>query len=598
MDERLIGRLAAPILAAASRSQLLVARMEACLALSRPREVVAMFERGRLTRMRRVPAAALYLGSMAYSELGSLREAAALLRRAEEQHEAPDPLDLRRFTAYVRLYAQAGRPEAVDGFVKQHVRAAAEVSPAGLRMRMGLAHLRAGERERGMERLYEALTLLAENEDRLRAAIQRTIWEADQSSGPVAPDVDMLRDLDTLQRLQSRSKERPAFETMTGGRAPLTTAIILLLLVVWSLTEWAGSSLDARTLMRFGANVPELVRSGEWWRMIASVFLHVGALHLLFNAYACYLFGGFVERTAGRWEIWTVFVFSGLAGSATSALLGVYTISAGASGAIFGLLGAAVAVTLRFRRAFPRRMRRIYLFNFIFIAAAEMAYGMVEPHIDNLAHAGGMAAGLVLGAFVMPRGRDGARRRLFILGGLVAIAMTMASWAQCTANVKSGGYPERVPPMKRYATDSGRWQIRVPVFWELHALGPNVMTVFDPAGAYLKVERVQRMPFELGVELAVEEGVSIVSDGYTEIGGRTFREIVMTLTMNDPPERVWSYQTQSGTFAFVLSFQCLEEDAAVYSALLAPILEGFETVEKRGSAGLPSRGGQESNDQR
>ena len=78
-----------------------------------------------------------------------------------------------------------------------------------------------------------------------------------------------------------------------------TIALVAALVLGWLLTEWAGSSLDTRTMLRLGANAPGLTTHGEWWRLLTSVFLHVGLLHLLFNGYALWVFGDFVERAVG-----------------------------------------------------------------------------------------------------------------------------------------------------------------------------------------------------------------------------------------------------------------------------------------------------------
>lgn len=564
-------RLLARAYASRSRRAFHETRIDGYVAFGRYGEAADVFERHFSAGGLKAHPPLLYMAVIAYCELGDERKAAAVLRCAEDRRAPTDELSLRRFAAVLRLYALCGRVADLDRFIRSHPQPAVLVPPAGLGLRRGLALVRAGERDAGLETLAEALAAVRPGEERLEETIRQALATAQTTApaGELHPEV--ARNLEVVRILQDRPSDAPAFGE-AGERPVVTWGLVTAIVAVWVLTEWTGSSTDGRTLLRFGANVPELVRSGEWWRLVSSIFLHVGWLHLFFNAYACYLFGNFVERTAGRWELFTVFLFSGLAGSAASALLGVHVVSAGASGAVFGLVGMGMFIALRFRGTFPPRMRRIYVINFLFIAALNMVYGFIEPHIDNLAHGGGLAAGAVAGLLVAPRGSVGARKRLFMLGGLVG-AVLLAAAAFCTAgNVRTGGYPLRVPPLKTYVGAERQWKIEVPVFWDAVSSGLRRMEFADPLGARLRLVQMHAPP----LSVVVEPGESVVAQGIRFAGGQEYQETAVIAAVGEERLARFLFQRTAGGDTYVLFFECDEADADAYQPLLDTILSRFE----------------------
>lgn len=139
---------------------------------------------------------------------------------------------------------------------------------------------------------------------------------------------------------------------------PLLSWIVLALnIIVWLLMTLGGGSTDIRVLVHFGAKVPWLVAGGEYWRLFTAIFLHIGFLHLAFNSYALYSLGPQVETLYGRNRFLMIYLLSGLAGSVASYVLSA-SVSAGASGAIFGLVGALTVYLIRQRDILGRRGRR------------------------------------------------------------------------------------------------------------------------------------------------------------------------------------------------------------------------------------------------
>ncbi len=184
--------------------------------------------------------------------------------------------------------------------------------------------------------------------------------------------------------------------------APLTRLLLLAIGGVFLVEMALGGSTNPEVLLRLGANHAELVLGqGQWWRLVASTFLHIGFMHLLLNGWALFQLGPLVEAWLGWVRLLIIYFVSGVAGSLAS-VLWTKSLSAGASGAIFGILGALIAFLVR-RHDRLRPEARSLLGQFLLWAVINVIFGFTSPGIDNAAHLGGFAAGLALGAVMGER---------------------------------------------------------------------------------------------------------------------------------------------------------------------------------------------------
>ncbi|GJM44440.1 MAG: hypothetical protein DHS20C21_12820 [Gemmatimonadota bacterium] len=163
----------------------------------------------------------------------------------------------------------------------------------------------------------------------------------------------------------------------------------------------AGGSNDLVVLINFGANFGPLVAAGDLWRLVASIFLHAGLLHLVFNGYALFVLGRNLEAFYGAWTFLALFVLSGVGGSVASAVVST-SVSVGASGGIFGLLGASLVFAYRHRGVLPRRVTRIMGTTLLPWVALNIVLGVLVPRIDMAAHLGGLVTGAALAWFIRP----------------------------------------------------------------------------------------------------------------------------------------------------------------------------------------------------
>ena len=153
-------------------------------------------------------------------------------------------------------------------------------------------------------------------------------------------------------------------------------------------------------LFQFGAGANFLIADGEYWRLITSIFLHAGFLHLLFNCFSLYVFAPEMERILGKARFLTLYFVSGLFGNvATYVFLDMRTVSVGASGAIFGVFGAYAALVYYTRKSMPA-LRQIILP--IIVISVVMTF--LQPNVNAAAHIGGMVVGFVIGlAYLHPK---------------------------------------------------------------------------------------------------------------------------------------------------------------------------------------------------
>ena len=182
------------------------------------------------------------------------------------------------------------------------------------------------------------------------------------------------------------------------------------------------------TLLRFGADFGPLVAAGEWYRIITCAFVHIGIVHILFNMVILWQIGNFVERLYGNMLFLVVYLGSAVAGSLTSLTMNPAVISAGASGAIFGLYGALLAYMLRRRGAIPLHMVSGIRNGAIAFIAFNLIYGM-QAGIDNWCHLGGLLGGFFLGVIVAPPFESEERTRnnaiMAVLGSAIVVAGTI-----------------------------------------------------------------------------------------------------------------------------------------------------------------------------
>ena len=202
----------------------------------------------------------------------------------------------------------------------------------------------------------------------------------------ITPDMLLSRRVDLERRM---------------GRVPPVTLATLVLLAVIFVGEVRLGALDSKeSIIAMGALARDRVVAGEYWRLLTAPLLHGGAEHLIGNGIALYILGMVCEAAFGPVQFVVLYVLSGLAGSLVSIVITPGP-SVGASGAIFGLQGAAIVLLRRERERLLVRDRRVG-FVLLIWAIYSIAGGLTDPFLDNGAHIGGALGGALIASRLHP----------------------------------------------------------------------------------------------------------------------------------------------------------------------------------------------------
>jgi len=175
-----------------------------------------------------------------------------------------------------------------------------------------------------------------------------------------------------------------------------TIALIALNVIVFFWLSFGGITEDAFYMLEHGAMYPyHFFELKEYYRILTSMFLHFGFEHLMNNMVTLYIMGMYLEPVVGRWKFSVIYVISGLGGGLLSVLAewfaNDYAISAGASGAIFGLTGALFCLTILNRGQISGLTKQ----NMLVMIGISLYNGFVSEGVDNMAHMGGLIFGFL-----------------------------------------------------------------------------------------------------------------------------------------------------------------------------------------------------------
>ena len=217
----------------------------------------------------------------------------------------------------------------------------------------------------------------------------------EQFTGSPCP-VCVHRAREAAQRRQFWEYVRHAFSSVTG--VLIGANVLVFLAMVLRGVSATDPTVDQ--ILRWGANFGPYTLDHQWWRLLTCMFLHIGIVHLLLNMWALLNVGPLAEAVYGRLNFLIIYFICGLSGSLASLLWNPAITSAGASGAIFGIIGALIATLYFDKVRIPRHVSRPILTSLVASAIAVLAYGYFKTGIDNGAHIGGLVSGLILGTVI------------------------------------------------------------------------------------------------------------------------------------------------------------------------------------------------------
>jgi membrane associated rhomboid family serine protease len=211
---------------------------------------------------------------------------------------------------------------------------------------------------------------------------------------------------------------------VTKGLVAANIAIYLLELAFGGSTNGVGSAIYEKGVLvasaQYADGTPAGVANGDWWRLITSAFLHYGPIHLAINMFSLWIAGSILEPVLGRGRFLLLYLVAGLAGAAGALLADPHAMTAGASGAVFGLFGALLILEYQ--------QTGTLLGQFMTLIVVNLAFSFLVPGISWGGHVGGLIGG-ALGTLALSRFGRGhaAYGRLGALGVAALVAVGVAS---------------------------------------------------------------------------------------------------------------------------------------------------------------------------
>lgn len=184
-------------------------------------------------------------------------------------------------------------------------------------------------------------------------------------------------------------------------KEPVTAGLIFLNTLIFLIVEFTGGSENGQHMLECGAAyAPLILEQGEWYRIFSSMFLHFGLPHLVNNILVLFVMGQRLEPAVGRMRFLLIYLAGGIGGNIVSLCwdmhTGVFAVSAGASGAVFAVIGGMIYVIIRHKG----RVADLTMRQMIIMAAFSLYFGFASEGVDNAAHAGGMLCGFLVAVFI------------------------------------------------------------------------------------------------------------------------------------------------------------------------------------------------------
>ena len=532
----------------------------------------------------------------AYCESGDIDNAAHMVETLEASPVASEPiLAFLIHRARMVFLAFVGRTGAVEAIV-------ARTGPLGVLPEAaryfwsGVARKNAGDKK-GAQLSLEQAARLSGGDHRARDLAQKTLHSLDEpgSLGPhsMSPMAAQLADRLTVLTANlppvAQAKPAPRLVGVRWSDVPMTTGLVALTVAVAVFVRvyfhgWA----DLGGLVRAGANVKSAVVAGEWWRLPTSVFLHVGLLHLVLNMLGLWILGKLLEQMYGSLRFLAIYMVSGLVGALTSVYLGPPGMSAGASGAVLGILGATVAELGLHRDHYPHHWSRALLKNLVFLAIAQVVIGFIYPMIDQAAHVGGLLTGAAVAVLLSPRHKNAATGLRKALAVILAVG-AFASVGYGVVGVVANDFGDTLRMYEVRSHSVNGLDVEVPALWER-------VTDADDNTRFVSASPHSQLYLGRQRDVSIDEGLALLESNFDRESVRRATRLVFAVPdpwqgrelliktediIGDQLYRVVVFARRTGNELWAGSFripEALAEDAA---PTLHHILESVTTSRRR-----------------
>ncbi len=241
------------------------------------------------------------------------------------------------------------------------------------------------------------------------ADIMKIHWAVDIKNNNIIYQKDAPTKLDGIESILKSAKNSASASAVSvteysdvkksfirTHKTILTYALIAANILIFLIMALDGGNGSIHTLLKYGALSSAHVADGQWYRIFSCMFIHINTVHLLSNMLSLYIFGTRCEKYYGHVRFIAAYIVSGLCSSVLSLLFSGGAVSAGASGAIMGLMSSALIYTLV--NKIP--MDGLDVYTFMFFSVINLGFGFVYEGVDNFGHIGGFIGGLIVGLII------------------------------------------------------------------------------------------------------------------------------------------------------------------------------------------------------
>lgn len=233
-------------------------------------------------------------------------------------------------------------------------------------------------------------------------------------------------------------KSAPKVRTAMQKNSPVVLSIIVINVIIWIAQNFTIDAAGTTNVTNTFASYPPLIAHGEWWRLITPMFLHAplqgqfSFFHIALNMYILWIYGPNVEEAFGHVRFLALYLIAGFTGGAASYAFGsCNSLGVGASGAIFGVVGVLLVYLYRRRTS---AFLAAYMRNLLIFVGINLLIGASVAGIDNFAHIGGLAGGMLLGAGfdAGPASKQNTKVQIVTAVLVTALGIALVMWR--TAN--------------------------------------------------------------------------------------------------------------------------------------------------------------------
>lgn len=563
----------------------------------------------------------LYFLLRAELELGDYDTALAIQRDLEAGPDRERPREM-VLVSRLLFFAFIGAREEYERLLAEHPAVFSDFPDGLVEYWRGVAMVLAGDPPQGLVLMRQGMARAAEVNPAWQSLMQRRYDDfAGHGEALGAGLLPRLADFRArhLADFLALVAQAGAGAAELPRRQTVTRLLIWANVVVFAGLLVSGHGEDLVVLSDLGANCGFLVARGEYFRLVASLFPHLGWMHLLMNVFALNMLGPPLETQVGPVVLAGLYFTGGVCGALASAVRPAGGLSVGASGAVLGLLAAGIVLSVTGLTRSEGESRREHVATLWFILLVNLAIGWIERNIDNHAHLGGLAGGAAAALVWSAIGRlprlAVLARAAIALGLVAGLGLAGRDWWQAVA---APGYPAAAPVVTSLALGHGLTLAR-PAGWRFEPLrrhgdaageadAGDVAVLVGPLGERLEIglaaagDDFAREAREFGKKqtqsLNRSSDMTLVGyDGPVEegAGDRRWTRFTWLLRLGRMPMTFVQFLERRGRVVVMTRFIAVTAQVTRYEATLRAVLGGLD-LDERGAGGDEAPAGTASGD--